>query len=89
MLTQARKKIFELGGANGIRTITHLLRRMDFNGNGCLDRTELYEGLKAFGLTELTCTPGGDMVDTSIYYRFAYCFHYCSITRTEDNDMRW
>jgi hypothetical protein len=61
-LTQTRKKIFELGGANGIRTITHLLRRMDSNGNGCLDRTELYEGLKAFGLTDLTCTPGGDMV---------------------------
>jgi hypothetical protein len=64
MFTQARKKIFELGGANGIRTITHLLRRMDSNGNGCLDRTELYEGLKAFGLTDLTCTPEGDMVHT-------------------------
>jgi hypothetical protein len=62
LLIQMRKKIFELGGSNGIRTITHLLRRMDSNRNGCLDRTELYEGLKAFGLTDLTCTPGGDMV---------------------------
>jgi hypothetical protein len=50
-----------MGGANGVRTVTVLLRRMDTNGSGALDRGELCEGLEQFGLTGLEDVPGGDI----------------------------
>lgn len=58
---QVRKRVLKLGGANGIRTLTHLLRRLDANGSGSLDRAELCEGLEAFGVVGLEDTPGGDI----------------------------
>ncbi|KAG5179668.1 putative calcyphosin [Tribonema minus] len=58
---RVRARILELGGANGIRSVTHLLRRMDVNGNGLLERAELCEGLEKFGLTGLDDVPGGDI----------------------------
>lgn len=50
---RVRAKIASRGGLNGIRTLGRILRTMDDNGNGQLDRYELTWGLKDYGL-ELT-----------------------------------
>lgn len=49
-IERVRQKIAERGGTNGFRTVRHLLKRMDDNGNGMLDREELKFGLQDFGV---------------------------------------
>ena len=36
-------------GGVGIRSLRHIFRRMDYNGNGCLDASEFEQALAAFG----------------------------------------
>ena len=45
-----REKIIARGGANGIRSMGRMLRILDDNGDGKLQREELRVGLKDFGL---------------------------------------
>ena len=47
---RVRAKIASRGGMNGIRTLGRILRTMDDNGNGQLDRYELEWGLRDYGL---------------------------------------
>ena len=42
--------LIERGGANGIRSMTVVLRRLDKNGNNRLDSDELKEGLEVYGI---------------------------------------
>ncbi|CAM9568818.1 unnamed protein product [Phaeothamnion confervicola] len=58
---RVKARILELGGANGIRTVTHLLKRMDRDGSCSIDRSELAHGLEAFGLGPVDDAPGGDL----------------------------
>lgn len=47
---RVRAKIAERGGLNGIRTLGRILRTMDDNGNGKLDKYELEWGLRDYGM---------------------------------------
>ena len=40
-------------GGIGIRSLRHIFRRMDFNGNGKLDQGEFEQALAAFGYVYL------------------------------------
>eukprot|EP01061_Rhynchopus_euleeides_P042891 TRINITY_DN7480_c0_g1_i2.p1 TRINITY_DN7480_c0_g1~~TRINITY_DN7480_c0_g1_i2.p1 ORF type:complete len:365 (+),score=144.40 TRINITY_DN7480_c0_g1_i2:73-1167(+) len=50
VLQDARERILQRGGQNGVRTLSRMLRRMDDNGNRKLDKIELREGLRYYGL---------------------------------------
>jgi Ca2+-binding EF-hand superfamily protein len=49
-IDRAKACILEKGGANGIRTLAHILRRFDSDGGGTLDAMELTDGLRDYGL---------------------------------------
>jgi len=65
---RVKARILELGGANGIRSCTRILRGMDSDGSRSLDRTELLEGLMGYGLYDLDDTPGGDIDKLMTYF---------------------
>lgn len=67
-IERVKARILEMGGANGIRSIIHLLKRMDADGSGSLDRKELLEGLTGFGIEGLEDIPGGDMDKVMQYF---------------------
>lgn len=50
VVERVRAKIASRGGLNGIRTLGRILRTMDDNGNGKLDRYELEWGLRDYGV---------------------------------------
>lgn len=43
------KLFIQQKGGIGIRSLKHIFRRMDFNGNGKLDAGEFEQALAAFG----------------------------------------
>lgn len=45
-------------GANGIRTLTSMMKRMDKNGNNKLEKEELQEGFLTYGI-EINDAPVG------------------------------
>ncbi|GBG31649.1 Calcium-dependent protein kinase [Hondaea fermentalgiana] len=49
-MDRLREKVKERGGANGINSLSRLLRIMDDSGDGCLSRTELKYGLQDYGI---------------------------------------
>jgi len=49
-MDRVRHKIAERGGLNGIRSLGRIMRIMDDNGNGRLNRDELKYGLRDFGV---------------------------------------
>lgn len=49
-MERVRAKIAERGGLNGIRSLGRIMRIMDDNGNGKLNRDELKYGLRDFGV---------------------------------------
>jgi len=61
VVERVKAKIIERGGANGIRTLTRILRRMDKDGSLTLDAGELKQGLEVYGLRDLDDSDGGDM----------------------------
>ena len=50
VVERVKNLIIARGGANGIRTMSVILRRMDRNGNKKLDEDELKEGLAVYGV---------------------------------------
>mmetsp|Transcript_25402 Transcript_25402/g.33170 ORF Transcript_25402/g.33170 Transcript_25402/m.33170 type:complete len:365 (-) Transcript_25402:458-1552(-) len=68
VVERVKARILELGGANGIRSCTRILRGMDSDGSRNLDRTELLEGLMSYGLYDLDDTPGGDIDKLMAYF---------------------
>jgi calcyphosin len=50
IVQKVKNMLIERGGANGIRSMTVVLRRLDRNGNGRLDSEELKEGLEVYGI---------------------------------------
>mmetsp|Transcript_14309 Transcript_14309/g.21046 ORF Transcript_14309/g.21046 Transcript_14309/m.21046 type:complete len:366 (-) Transcript_14309:216-1313(-) len=68
VVERVKARIMELGGANGIRSITRLLVHMDADGSKTLDRHELLEGMLTFGLRDLDDTPGGDIDKLMQYF---------------------
>jgi Ca2+-binding EF-hand superfamily protein len=61
IVERVKNKIIERGGANGIRTCTRLLKRMDKDGSLSLDKAELLEGLMVYGIRNIDDTEGGDL----------------------------
>ncbi|CAM9102213.1 unnamed protein product [Chrysoparadoxa australica] len=61
VIERVKQAILDLGGANGIRTLTNILARLDQDGSKTLDRIELREGLESLGLDGLADVPGGDI----------------------------
>jgi len=61
IVERVKNKIIERGGANGIRTCTRLLKRMDKDGSLSLDKEELLEGLCVYGIRNIDDTEGGDL----------------------------
>jgi len=53
VLERVKRKIVERG-ANGIRTITAILRRMDNDGSLTLDKHEFLEGLAVYGICDIS-----------------------------------
>lgn len=68
VIERTKAKIIQRGGANGIRTLTAILRRMDKDGSLTLDKHELLEGLMVYGLRDLDNSPGGDMDKLMNYF---------------------
>jgi len=68
VVERVKSRILELGGANGIRSCAHILKRMDRDGSLNLDRSELLEGLESYGLYDLDDTPGGDIDKLMLYF---------------------
>merc|ERR1712216_642003 len=68
VIERTKAKIIQRGGANGIRTLTAILRRMDKDGSLTLDKHELLEGLMVYGLRDLDDSPGGDMDKLMNYF---------------------
>lgn len=50
VVERVRAKIASRGGLNGIRTLGRIMRTMDDNGNGKLDRYEMAWGLRDYGV---------------------------------------
>lgn len=49
-MDRLREKVTQRGGANGIHSLSRLLRIMDNSGDRCLDREELKYGLQDYGI---------------------------------------
>ncbi|CAM9499692.1 unnamed protein product, partial [Choristocarpus tenellus] len=60
VVARVKGSIFEQGGVNGLRSLKYFLRRMDRDGSGTLDRSELCIGLGDFGI-DVDDAPGGDV----------------------------
>jgi len=56
IIERVKNAIVQSGGVSGIHGVTRLLRRMDIDGSGTLDKAEFMEGLKAFGITDIPAT---------------------------------
>ncbi len=63
-----KEKIIERGGANGIRTVTAILKRMDKDGSLSIDKSELVEGLMVYGIRNIDDTAGGDLDKLMAYF---------------------
>jgi calcyphosin len=50
IVQKVKNMLIQHGGANGLRTMTVILRRLDINRNGKLDEEELHEGLEVYGI---------------------------------------
>ena len=46
IVQKVKNVLIKHGGANGLRSMTVILRRLDRNGNGKLDEDELHQGLE-------------------------------------------
>jgi len=54
IVEKVRARIIDQGGASGIHGITRILNRMDTDGNKALDKHELTEGLRQYGIYDIT-----------------------------------
>ncbi len=68
IIERVKEKIIERGGANGIRTVTVILKRMDKDGSLSLDKSELLEGLMVYGIRNIDDTEGGDLDKLMAYF---------------------
>ena len=50
---KVRARIIEKDGASGIHNVTRILKRMDADGSGNLDQTELMNGLREYGIKKI------------------------------------
>ena len=50
IVQKVKNMLIKHGGANGLRSMTVILRRLDKNRNGKLDEEELHEGLEVYGI---------------------------------------
>ena len=50
IVQKVKNVLIKHGGANGLRSMTVILRRLDRNGNGKLDEDELHQGLEVYGI---------------------------------------
>ena len=50
IVQKVKNMLIERGGANGLRSMTVILRRLDKNGNKRLDQEELQQGLEVYGI---------------------------------------
>merc|ERR1711991_1020778 len=50
IIQKVKNMLIQHGGANGLRSMTVILRRFDTNRNGKLDEEELREGLDVYGI---------------------------------------
>ena len=67
VVERVKALIIARGGANGIRTLTAILRRMDKDGSFSLDRGEINQGMLVYGV-ELDDTEGGDLDKIMKYF---------------------
>lgn len=65
IVERVKNAIVSQGGVSGIHGVTRLLKRMDVDGSGTLNKSELLEGLKAFGITGI---PDTDMTKLFSYF---------------------
>jgi len=67
IVDKIKTAIFENGGANGIRSLKRIMKRMDGNKNNMLEREELVDGFAEIGL-RLNTRPGGDVDKIMDYF---------------------
>ncbi|CAM9877001.1 unnamed protein product [Ascophyllum nodosum] len=60
MVERLKAEIFEQGGATGLRGLRACLERINEDGSGLLEKSELMQGLENFGV-EADDGPGGDV----------------------------
>ena len=56
IVEKVKARIINQGGASGFHGIKRILARMDTDGNGVLDHNELLEGLRQYGIFDVSAT---------------------------------
>jgi len=54
IVERVKATILERGGVSGLHGVARVLKRMDTDGSGNLDKVELLNGLKDYGIVNIT-----------------------------------